>query len=443
MFAGKLPLLERVVDGQVTKVVNGRDLHEMLLVSTHFTTWIYNLFDRLSLKADVDYVREYVKVGRHGHVVSHCLFTEAAARAIVFAVNPRQSAGLLASLRAILSKDSASSVDLPSDPVLVEDQIGVLASSESEFAAAPQTEDLLVSGADTSVPPAFVDSSAAASDVSDRSDGAEQAETDLPLVFDDAVVLDGEAVHPDEIWFGPEGDVSGELVGTVFGLYGSRITVSDVSVGPVMEFNGTRIRTLRGGGDYWFVVNDLSVAATGRPDGAPEAFAIMEEYSCFFEMAAWDMGWFALNSPGVEMYLNTISISKTKNLLSWVKEVAVPALAQMENGETVQKNMGDHADVAGGKPKEPVFLAIDYSAATMPLTMDEFLRVVGVPEAMAREEAPVREANLTLDVMGLGEATAGFRHPATGQWLFHRSVLVAWWQKAAPDVAASVRARRG
>ncbi len=113
-------------------------------------------------------------------------------------------------------------------------------------------------------------------------------------------------------------------------------------------------------------------------------------------------------------------------------------------GETppyVAQPFADEAVVRAPLEEDGIFSVIEYSAATVPLTMEEFLRFVGVPERMARAEAAVWETDLVLDVMSSGEGSAGFRHPASNVWLFYRPILVDWWEKAASRVAASIRRR--
>jgi hypothetical protein len=338
-FAGVLPYFERVVGGRSVKVVDGRALRKLLCVSQNFTTWTALLFERLELQVDVDFVVEKAK-GDHSLVIARQVyFTEAAARAIVMAVNPPRAAELLGRLRARLmvegSTDEGSDlkVSLSCDESAGQEAVGSVSVEDAETEAGGfVAPDVAVSSLELVSP----------------------AETGVDLAVHEAV---------------PAGDATLEL----------SFCPTAAVVGPVSEFD-----------------------AGGEGDGAPD---------------------------------------QTEDLLSLATDVAILAAVQVENGETMHKSGGDQADVAGGQQQEPVAPVIVYSAATMPLTMEEFLRVVGVPESMAGTEAVIREAELALDVMGHGTEFAGFRHPATGAWLFHRPILLEWWEKAASTVAASIRSR--
>jgi hypothetical protein len=329
-----LPYFERVIGGRYVKVVDGRALRKLLCVSQNFTTWTALLFERLELQVDVDFVVERAK-GDHSLVIARQVyFTQAAARAIVMAVNPPRAAELLGRLRARLMVDGSTD-EGPDLKVPL---------SCDESAGQESVEDAEIEAGEFVAPDVPVSSLELVS----------PAETGVDLAVHEAV---------------PAGDATLEL-----------------SFGPTAAAAGP--------------VSDVDVGSEG--DGAPD---------------------------------------QTEDLSSLAMDVAIPALVQVENGETMNKNGGEQADVAGGQQQEPVAPVIVYSAATMPLTMEEFLRVVGVPESMAGTEAVIREAELALDVMGHGTEFAGFRHPATGAWLFHRPILLEWWEKAASTVAASIRSR--
>jgi hypothetical protein len=95
-----------------------------------------------------------------------------------------------------------------------------------------------------------------------------------------------------------------------------------------------------------------------------------------------------------------------------------------------------------GALAEPRFFAAPgWQAATVPLRMCEFLRVVGMSDADIAIEAPIRESELRLIALEIGRDGSGFIRPGTECWVFYRAVLDAWWAGAAREVVGSIRAR--
>jgi hypothetical protein len=120
----------------------------------------------------------------------------------------------------------------------------------------------------------------------------------------------------------------------------------------------------------------------------------------------------------------------------WVTSVVLPSVART----------GGYGAVAQQQPQieglvEPRFFAASgWEARTAPMRMCEFLRSIGVPDEAVEAEAPVRERELRLASLGTGRVS-GFFRLGTDAWVFHRSVLDAWWAAAGREVVASIRSR--
>ncbi len=437
-FAGILPYSERDVGGTITKVVSARDLHELLRVADVFPTWIERAIARLGLERDIDYVRDTFKGTGSCRRVRQYFLTERAARVIVFAVNPPVGVAVRNHLRAVLSAERGEVEKSGSDQV----------ASGGVSAAEDVVESGLVSGSEVEIAaevvlePGEPESSRISGNELPEEKAIDGVEQETPAV--DVNVDQGTSSISSKFdgpWFGPEGDVSGRLVGMMPCQGGSSVSLEDAFVGPVLEFRGVLIRTFRAGGRIWFVVEDLCGSVGCPAYGVLADMDIALDDRCFFEMPDWAICWCALSANGARRFALKLWTRESQALYLWLEDEAIPALVHTENVETMQKNKAASADLGDGQGKEPVAPSFVCSPATLPLSMEEFLQVMGVPETMAREEAVVREADLALDVMGHGVEAAGFRHPATGAWLFHRSILVEWWAKAAATVSSSIRSR--
>jgi phage anti-repressor protein len=205
------------------------------------------------------------------------------------------------------------------------------------------------------------------------------------------------------------------------------------------DFKGRQVRAIVVKGDWWFVAADVcAVLDLADPHVAVRRLEPLEKGRFTIPTRGGPQEAILVSESGLWALVFTSRKPEAKAFRFWITSEVLPTLRKAGGleGRSLQPT----------EPKglvEPRFFAAPsgWEAATVPMRMCEFLRSIGVPDEAVEAEAPVRERELRLASLGTGRVS-GFFRLGTDAWVFHRSVLDAWWAAAGRDVVASILRRQ-